>query len=79
MDKKNILNIKTLRLKAGLKQHELANLIGVGQSKICEYENGNKLPSVHRLPILADALGVEINDLFLSEDSAQPEPLPVTP
>lgn len=65
MDKKPILNIKYLRKKAGLKQYELANLVGVTQSKICEYENGNKSPSVHRLPKIADALGVEINDLFI--------------
>lgn len=69
MDKKPILNIRDLRKKAGLKQHELAKAIGVTQAKICGYELGNMSPGVHRLPAIAAALGVEINDLFEPNDA----------
>jgi transcriptional regulator with XRE-family HTH domain len=67
MNKKQILNIKALREQRGLKQYELASMIGIGQAKISEYENGLKLPGVERLPIIAAALGVEISDLFIDD------------
>jgi transcriptional regulator with XRE-family HTH domain len=67
MNKNQILNIKALREQRGLKQYELASMIGIGQAKISEYENGLKLPGVERLPIIAAALGVEISDLFIDD------------
>jgi transcriptional regulator with XRE-family HTH domain len=67
MNKKQILNIKALREQRGLKQYELASMIGIGQAKISEYENGLKMPGVERLPIIAAALGVEISDLFIDD------------
>lgn len=69
MQNKPILNIKELRVQRGLKQHQLAKLIGVGQGRISDYESGKKLPGPGRLPTIAAALGVEISDLFLLNEN----------
>jgi transcriptional regulator with XRE-family HTH domain len=66
MNKRIILKIKALREDRGLKQHELANQIGIGQARLSEYENGVKQPGIEKLPIIAKALGVAIDDLFVS-------------
>lgn len=58
------LNIKHLRKKCGLNQVQLARMIGVNQSNLSKFERGLKQPSLERLPILANVLGVTIDDLF---------------
>lgn len=69
MQNKPILNIKELRIQRGLKQYQLAEMIGVRQGRISDYESGKKSPSVERLPTIAAALGVEISDLFLLNEN----------
>lgn len=64
---KPLLNIKALRIKRGLRQHELAHMIGLKQARVSEYEQGVKSPPIHRLPVIASALGVEIGDLFITD------------
>lgn len=61
------LNIKALRERAKLSQHELAALIKVSQPLIVAYESGDRSPNARRLPIIAAALGVEIGDLFITD------------
>lgn len=62
-----VLNIKELRIQRGLTQHELANLIGLKQARVSEYESGTKRPTIERLPVIARALGVEVGDLYASQ------------
>jgi len=69
MQNKPILNIRALRIQRGLKQYQLAKLIGVRQGRISDYESGKKSPSVERLPVIAAALGVEIGDLFVPNEN----------
>lgn len=57
-------NICTLRTNCGLKQEELAKRIGVSKATISNYENGVTKPAFSKLPRIADALGVEVSDLF---------------
>jgi transcriptional regulator with XRE-family HTH domain len=48
--------LKTCREKAGLTQQELAEMVGVLQIRICQYENGKAQPrpgSLHRKELLA--------------------------
>ena len=57
-------NIKTLRKSLGISQVELARLIGIKQSGVSKIERGIQRPGIDRLPILADVLGVTVDELF---------------
>lgn len=57
--------LKKLRTAAGLSQEELAHALGYpGQSRISNYERGERTPSLDELPAIAGALGVEIAQLL---------------
>lgn len=52
-------NIKTYRLKANLTQEKLSELAGISCDYLSEVERGKKTPSLKRLIIIAEALGIE--------------------
>lgn len=52
------------REKRGFSQRELAEKIGVSQSAVAHYEVGSNKPRIETLFRIAQALGVEISDLF---------------
>jgi len=56
--------IKTLRKAKGWTQTELGKRIGVIQKVIADYETGNTKPPIERLPVLADVLGVSVDELL---------------
>ena len=39
------LDLKTARIKAGLKQYEVAARVGIGPTQLCEIEMGRRVPS----------------------------------
>jgi DNA-binding XRE family transcriptional regulator len=49
-------SLKTLRLRAGLSQAQLAEIIGMKQPNICEFEVGKRKPNIDTLKKLAAAL-----------------------
>lgn len=51
--------VKELRLKAGIKQNKLAEIIGVSPPTVSEWESGKKDPSGERLKKLAEYFGVD--------------------
>lgn len=57
------LLLKSLRERRGLTQAEFARLLGIKQGRVSDYERGKKSPAIDRLPTIAAALGVEIDDL----------------
>ncbi len=59
-------NIKRFRIKKKLTQQELADMTGLSREYICDIENDsrNKHPSVSTLGRVADALDVEIWEIF---------------
>lgn len=61
------LRIRELREAKEMSQSELGRLIGVSTVTICLWERGRNNPQTSRLPALANALGVPINELFASE------------
>lgn len=63
-----IMRIKELRKKAGLTQTELAYSMKVMQNTVSNWETEIILPRTRQLPDLARALGVTIDDLYVSED-----------
>lgn len=58
------LQIKALRLEAKLSQQDLAEKLGLDKSAVSHWENGESAPNTERLPAVAIALGVSIEELF---------------
>lgn len=59
------LNIKLARIKANLKQDELAEMAQVSRDTIGAIERGEKSPTVNTLGKIADALGIDIKQFFM--------------
>ena len=57
-------NIKAERKEAGIKQEDLAKMIGVYQKDISRWENGERLPSLEIFAEICKALNVSA-DLIL--------------
>ena len=64
------MRIKELRLERGLGQADLARCMGVFQSAVSNWETENALPRARDLPLLAQVLGVGIDDLYTQEARA---------
>ena len=56
--------LKELRIKKGLSQQNLGDLIGVTKVSICGYENGTRIPTIENLIKLSDTLGITIDYLL---------------
>jgi transcriptional regulator with XRE-family HTH domain len=52
------------RRERGLSQSELAQLTGLLPSAVAHFEAGRRMPTVHNLARLADALGISLDALF---------------
>jgi len=50
-------------------QRQLADLMGVGQTAVCNWETGANLPASDQLRKLADVLGCTIDALFGREET----------
>lgn len=57
-------NIKRLRKNKGLKQQEIAELLGVKRNTYSDWENGKREPSFENLVKLADLFDVSLDWLF---------------
>jgi transcriptional regulator with XRE-family HTH domain len=67
MNNKRLLlgaRIKELRKKAGLSQDELSEKIGIDGKYLSRIEVGKRYPSLGTLESIADALRVEMRELF---------------
>ena len=59
------INVKLARIKAGLKQEELAEKADLSRETIGAVERGEKSPTVETVGAIADALGIDIYKLFI--------------
>lgn len=57
-------NIKRLRKNKGLKQQEIAELLGVKRNTYSDWENGKTEPSFDNLFKLADFFDISLDWLF---------------
>lgn len=57
-------NIKRIRLEKGIKQIDLATQINIEDSALRRIESGRTNPTVNTLYIIAEALGIDVVDLF---------------
>jgi len=65
-------NLKKFRKAKGLKQKELADIVGVSESSISQYESGKKTPSFEIALKLAEALDCESADLVSTRENISP-------
>ena len=58
------IKIKNLRIKHGLTQEQLADLLGISSQSISKWENLVTMPDITLLPQLSEIFGVTIDELF---------------
>ncbi len=56
--------IKQLRYKAGWTQEQLAERLSLSAQSVSKWETGVSMPDITLLPLLAEAFGVSIDELF---------------
>lgn len=59
--------IAELRKQQGLTQQQLADKLNLSNKTISKWESGSGSPDIANLPILADALGVSVDELLRGE------------
>ena len=60
----NVMKIRKLRFRACITIPELAVSMGVAPRGVKDWECERYLPHARQLPLLAQVLGCEINDLY---------------
>ncbi len=63
--------IKDLRIKHGMTQTAMGEIIGTKQDSVSTYERGKNYPEVRNLMILADYFGVSIDYLVGRTDNPE--------
>ena len=61
------ISIRTMRQAKGLAQWQLAEMIGVRQESVTQWETGKTAPKFSRLAQIADVLGCTIDDLVRAD------------
>lgn len=59
--------IAQLRKQQGLTQQQLADKLNLSNKTISKWESGSGGPDISNLPILADALGISVDELLRGE------------
>ncbi len=60
-------NIKNIRKARGLNLKQLSYRTGISTSHLCDIENNYKMPSLIYAIIIARALKVQLNELYVIE------------
>ncbi len=60
--------IRVMRAERGMTGVELGRRAGVPREEISRYENGKKVPTAPTLKKIADALGVEVVDIYAMQE-----------
>ena len=60
-------HIALFRRQAGLTQEKLSEKLGVTNKTISRWENGNYMPDIEMLGLLANEFHVSVNDLLAGE------------
>lgn len=64
----NLTAIQDYREKSGMTQQELADVLGVTQGAVANWENGIRKPDIFMLKKIADALHCTADDLLTTTD-----------
>jgi transcriptional regulator with XRE-family HTH domain len=65
-------NVQILIKKAGWSQTELANRTGIARPNLNNYLNGKITPSVDSVGLIAEAFGVNVSELFNTDEVPEP-------
>jgi transcriptional regulator with XRE-family HTH domain len=57
--------LREIRLQSPYSLKQLAREVGIHVNTLMVYQRGVAIPSTNKLPLLADALGCKIDDLFI--------------
>ena len=68
--------LKALRFKKGLKQSELADLLGLSASAVGMYEQGRRRPDTEILLKYAEIFGVSVDYILATDDADTKELVP---
>lgn len=60
--------IKTARIKKGLSQRKMAELLSVSQPAYLEWEHGDSVPNWARMKSIAKVLEISLDDLANEEE-----------
>ena len=63
--------IAALRKEKKMTQEQLAQKLGVSNRSVSRWENGNTMPDLSMLPVLAEELGVSVTELLNGERTEQ--------
>jgi transcriptional regulator with XRE-family HTH domain len=55
------ISMAAARINAGLTQKQLAIVCGVSESTVVNWENGKRVPSLRKLPLLEKAYGISLD------------------
>ena len=56
-------NLRKIRDKRNLTQEQMAKLLKISNSSYAKIEQGIRVPSIHTLEKICDALGVKLDDI----------------
>ena len=62
------MELERLRRKHGFTQADVGKSLGVQQSTVAMWENGQNMPRADKLPLLAKLYGCSIDDLFKTSE-----------
>jgi transcriptional regulator with XRE-family HTH domain len=62
--------LKELRLAKGLKQEEVAKLLGIGRTAYGAYELGDNLPPLNKIMQLAEFYSVSVDYILYNEETS---------
>lgn len=61
-------HVKICREELGLTQQELAQIVGLSQETISQYEIGSRTPNIITAKKIADALNVSLDNIFFGNN-----------
>ena len=62
--------LKELRLAKGLKQEDIAKLLGIGRTAYGAYELGDNLPPINKMMKLAEFYNVSLDYILYNEETS---------
>ena len=68
-----MFDIKSQRKNRRLSQKQLADMLGVHQTAVSQWENGTTQPCASRIPKLLKALDCKIEDIYREEEKPCPK------
>lgn len=63
------ISLEAARVNAGLTQKELAEILGVSNVTIVNWEKGNSEPSVSQLRTISELSGIPMDFIFIPDKS----------